>query len=99
MSCPSEIADVVLKILKVGIMRIRRLGWAHEAERCAVEADHIHNLPDLLSAYSPDRLRYYWEAERISFIQQSSPVECAGFEPLWAKLGQHIGRLLEQTTP
>jgi hypothetical protein len=34
------------------------------------EADHLHNLPQLLADYHPDRLRYYWDIERPSFIKQ-----------------------------
>jgi hypothetical protein len=97
MTCPPEIAEVVREILKTGILRIRQLAWAQDAGRCAVEADHIHNLPDLLTDYSPDLLRYYWEAERTSFIQQSATGDRARFDPLWAKLAPHLGNAPGQT--
>jgi hypothetical protein len=90
MSCPPETAEVLLQILMIGILRIRALGWAGFARRCAVEADHIHNLPELLRDYSDDRLRYYWEAERPAFISQSAGVNVTAFEPLWAELGRHL---------
>jgi hypothetical protein len=87
MSCPPDIAEVVVKILTAGILRIRAQGWSGDGQRCAVEADHLHNLPHLLSTYSPDLLRYYWEVERPSFIQHSSKADLALFEPLWQDLG------------
>jgi hypothetical protein len=93
MACPSAIAEILREILKTGILRIRQLAWAQDAERCAIEADHIHNLPDLLTDYSPDLLRYYWETERASFIQQSSAGDRARFDPLWAKLATHLARI------
>src|SRR5919108_6221424 len=90
MSCPPETAEVLLQILTVGTLRIRALGWAGDARRCAVEADHLHNLPALLRDYSDDRLRYYWEVERPAFISQSAGVNLTGFEGLWADLGRHV---------
>jgi hypothetical protein len=86
MTCPPEIADVILDILKTGILQIRALGWSKEPERCSRQADHIHNLPDLLRNFSPDLLTFYWQTERASFIQHSSPEERVLFEPLWSRL-------------
>src|SRR5207248_763300 len=45
MQCPPEIVEIVAHILQVGLVRIRALGWQNNAGRCAVEADHLHNLP------------------------------------------------------
>jgi hypothetical protein len=98
MSCSPEIAAIVAEILKAGILRIRQLGWANDGERCAVEADHIHNLPDLLSNYSPDLLKHYWEVERTGFINQSSPADLASFELLWQRLGPYSDNLADQVT-
>lgn len=89
MTCPPEIANILREILETGLLSIRHLGWAGNGERCAVEADHIHNLPGLLTDYSPDRLRYYWETERVAYTQQSTAQECAAFAPLWARLAPH----------
>ena len=56
MQCPSEIAELVLEILKIGVLRIRAAAWSGDSARCAIEADHIHNLPDLLRDYSAQAL-------------------------------------------
>src|SRR4051794_35947663 len=56
MSCPPEIAAVVLELMETGLLRIRSLGWSGQADRCAIEAAHIHNLPGLLTDDSRERL-------------------------------------------
>jgi hypothetical protein len=90
MNCPPEIGRLLLELLKLGTLRIRALGWSGDATRCAVEADHIHNLPSLLTDYSPEGLSYYWEAERTSFAEQSSPADLELFEPMWQELARHV---------
>jgi hypothetical protein len=88
MSLSPEITQVVLEILRIGILRIRALGWSGDAHRCAIEADHIHNLPALLANSSPDLLNYYLDVERAAFIGQSADASNSveQFEPLWRKL-------------
>jgi hypothetical protein len=90
MTCPDEIAEVLLEIIEIGILRIRGLGWGENAVRCAVEADHLHNLPHLISHFSEDLLKYYWDVERPSFIGQGSPESIAQFTPLWERLATHL---------
>ena len=86
MNCPSEIAEIVLEILRVGLLRVRAVGWCGDGRRCAVEADHLHNLPTLLARFSADLLRFYWEVERPAFLSQSESDACQAFEPLWTHL-------------
>ena len=50
------------------------------------EADHLHNLPALLTKYTPDLLDYYWTVERPCFIARSNADEIRRFEPLWERL-------------
>jgi len=56
MDCPDQIADIVLQILREGVLAARSAG---NAERSALEADHVHNLPDLLRCFHPELLTYY----------------------------------------
>jgi hypothetical protein len=86
MNCPPAIAEVLLDILRQGILRARVAGWSGDGDRCAVEADHIHNLPDLIQNFSPERLRYYWDAERSSFMSHFTAEELAPWAPLWQRL-------------
>jgi hypothetical protein len=90
MNCPSDIAAVVLEILRMGTIRIRAFAGANDAKRCFIEADHLHNLPGIVSDYRPDRLRYYWELERPSFIRQVPDRELRDLQPLWDRLGELI---------
>jgi hypothetical protein len=86
MNCPPEVAEILLKILDEGLIRIRALGWSGDPQRCALEADHLHNLPSLIAKFSRERLEYYWKAERPGFIEASSRNGLTGFEPLWERL-------------
>jgi hypothetical protein len=86
MQCPPKIAEILSEILRTGLLRIRTCGWSGSADRCAVEADHLHNLPGPLSDFTPECLAYYLHAERVGYIGQSSPEEIAAFEPLWTAL-------------
>jgi hypothetical protein len=83
MKCPPEIADILLEILGAAILRIR-LG---SSERTFCEADHVHNLPSLIRDYSPERLRYYWEVERTTFLDHGATSQ---FEPLWERLREQM---------
>jgi hypothetical protein len=90
MRCPPEISEILSEILKMGLLRIRSSGWSGRADLCALEADHIHNLPDLLADFSADRLAYYWNCERAAYIAQIPENQLAGWESLWRQLGAHV---------
>jgi hypothetical protein len=92
MNCPPDIAAVALAILQMGIIRTRCFAIAANPRRCLIEADHIHNLPDLVRDYRPERLRYYWDIERPSFIAQVPESERGDLEPLWNEMAELIQR-------
>ena len=102
MNCPPELADVLTKLIEAGILRIRSAAWAGDSQRCVVEADHIHNLPGLLTNFSDGALRYYWEAERPAFLAQSSGetpwfwITCGRSWRVGLKTAQHNHRSAEQ---
>lgn len=83
---PDRATRIVLEILKLGALRIRSQGWAGDARRCAIEADHLHNLPDFLLAPSTALLSYYWEVEKPAFEEASRDADLAAFRPLWDEL-------------
>jgi hypothetical protein len=91
MACPPEISEILLKILETGLLRIRTLAWAGQVDRCAIEADHIHNLPSLLADFSPERLTYYWGIERPSYIARILDDELEDWERLWRRLQPYVG--------
>jgi hypothetical protein len=99
MECPRDIAEVLLEITGHGILRIRLLAGVKEARKCFVEADHLHNLPALVSDFHPDLLRFYWNTERPLFMRQVPESERRDFEPLWNRLEaliEHHGILLPE---
>jgi hypothetical protein len=90
MNCPEEIAEIVLEIVRIGLLNLRASGWSGDGLLCAVESDHIHNLPILLERYSPEMLRYYWDVERTSYATQVPAARLAVWEPLWRRLREHV---------
>jgi hypothetical protein len=86
MACPPELAEVLARIIERGLLRIRVYGWSGQANLCAVEADHIHNLPYLIAHYSPDLLAFYWTIERPCYLEHIPETERACWEPLWDRL-------------
>ena len=90
MTCPSDVARVVLQILQVALLRIHAGGWEGDVSRCAAEADHVHNLPGLQMDYSDELLRFYWQVERPSFMKRCGPADLKGYEPLWAELAELV---------
>jgi hypothetical protein len=84
MNCPSQIADILVQLIELGILRIRAAAWAGKTDQVAIEADHIHNLPAILKNYSSDALKFYWDIERRDFISRMP--DHGGFQELWKRL-------------
>ena len=68
---------ILVDIVVTGMRRIQEMGRAGNAQRCAIEAEHVQHLPALLYEYDPEVLQHYWNVERIGEM----------FEPLWQALG------------
>jgi hypothetical protein len=93
MTCPSDIATILLDILQLGVLQARAAGWSGDAAGAATAADHIHNLAAILQQYSSQALEYYWVAERPAFLARC-PVDWAErFQPHWDRLQMHVERL------
>ena len=99
MHCPAAIANILLCILQTGLLRIRTLAWQGRTELCAIESDHIHNIPNLIIDYSPEKLSYYWDIERPEYIRQVSTEHSDSWDALWRRLGQEIEVIEALTTP
>ena len=96
MMCPLPVAEIVTAILYTGLLRIRAMGGAGDASRCALEADHLHNLPNLLTNFTPELLQFYWEVERPDYLRRC-PGGGVAFEELWAKLSAWTATSAQQT--
>ena len=83
--CPDEIARILLEILGTSLRLIRNVGLVDVARE---EAYHVHNIPSLISHYSNDRLRYYLEVERPSYIAACERQHrvSSSYQDLWRQL-------------
>jgi hypothetical protein len=82
--------DALLSILRGGLLRIRARGWDGDAEQCAIEADHLHNVPELIRTLKPELLRYYYEIERPAYLSRVKAAQI--FEPHWSQVGKILSR-------
>jgi hypothetical protein len=83
------VRDAICDILYTAAISIRTAANAGDARYCAVEANHVHNLPSLLKAYSAERLRYYLDAEVPRYLDQLAQFPDSNpraFEKFWDKL-------------
>ena len=85
MNIPSNYLVIFSSIISIGILRIRVLGSSGDSSACAVEADHLHNIPDILLDFDLDKVRYYLEIEVPAYINQDSK-EGIHFQDQWNQL-------------
>ena len=91
--CPDEIATALLEILTRGILSIRTAAWSGNHEYCAIEADHLHNRPDLIHHYHPEKLDYYLRIEcpcYLSELQKLPDTPGTNYAPVWSQLEQQL---------
>jgi hypothetical protein len=93
----SERDRIYLQILQYGLIGLRAAAKAGESDYCAVEADHLHNLPSLVGEPNELRHEYYYEKERTLYLERVDrsitgvEVTLMLFERLWAELGKLRG--------
>lgn len=79
--------EIYCDILYWGLLDIR--SHADDPVRCFEEADHLHNLPELLRNFDKEELhRFYWDVMRECFISRSKPELLGRFQQLWDELEQ-----------
>ena len=90
MTCPPELSDILMRIITISLLRMRALGWSGQPDLCALEADHIHKLPSLLTDYSPTRLAPYWNVERPYYCSRAKESDVTRWAPLWVELAAQL---------
>ena len=88
-NCPAEVADALTSILRDSILLIRMAGNGDDADYCAAEANHIHNLPTLLRCYERVKLQRYlsWaKTEYVSDFRERFHRLPTEFTPQWQRL-------------
>ena len=93
MNCPEVVADSVLEILSYGILAARNLGGT----RASIEADHLHNLPDLLKEYKSSKLGYYLDVEISCYVDKVGYDH--PFEQHWKILRDYVNRSIDPSMP
>jgi len=63
-----EVVRSLGAILKTGLCHIRYIGSLGLAEECQIEACHLHNLPKLIVDFKLELLDYYFNVERVSYL-------------------------------
>jgi hypothetical protein len=87
--CPPALAEILLEILYRACLSIRIAGWAGQARYCAIEADHVHNLPGLVRNYSVRELQNYWDITRTCYLAEMQAIpdsRVSAYEALWRQL-------------
>ena len=80
--------EAYLQILRCALLNTRVLGAKGRAKECAIEADHVHNIPELLITGNAGMEKYYWEVESRIYLEEADPQYAAVFEPFWEILGR-----------
>ncbi len=63
-----------------------KAGQAGDTERCAAEAEHIYNIPQIISHYKPKLFLFYWHNTRSRFIEQMQGKDISIFNLAWENL-------------
>lgn len=66
----TEREQIYLKILNFGLIRIRDAAHCGHVAYCEIEADHLHNLPSLISEPNEARRAYYLDSERTYYQER-----------------------------
>ncbi len=94
-NCPADVADAVTTILRESILLIRMAGNGDDADYCVVEANHIHNLPNLLRCYERAKLQRYlaWaQTEYQAKFRERFHRLPTMFMPQWQRLEDFLSR-------
>jgi hypothetical protein len=82
----------LLTILKLGLPNIRCEAWRKNSERCAIEADHLHNIPGLLEDFSIDLLKYYVDIERLRYVREINDQVLEEIRNAWTDLTHWLSK-------
>jgi hypothetical protein len=69
--------EIYLDIISAGLLAIRTAGWSNNAQICAIEADHLHNIPSLIGQNNELLHQFYFDVERPLYIDRISEENAA----------------------
>jgi hypothetical protein len=89
---PADVREALAQILEIACLSIRVAARKGDARYCAIEADHIHNLPALLRKFDATKLKYYLDVTRPIYVEALSKLPGTTLDPYqvhWRKLEAH----------
>jgi len=92
METPPIIQENLLRILKYGLLNIRYYARGKNLERCAIEANHLHNIPALLETFSVDLLKYYIDIEVPEYVRETNNQVPEEFRLAWIALTDWVSQ-------
>ncbi|HZL90562.1 MAG TPA: hypothetical protein VFB96_19500 [Pirellulaceae bacterium] len=90
----TERDSIYVQILHHGLLRIRDSAALGHLEYCAVESEHLHNVPSLIGETNEERHLYYFSHERAHYLKhvdRSIPgldFTLRRYEELWLRLSE-----------
>ena len=85
---------IYVQILHHGLLRIRDSAALGHLQYCAVESEHLHNIPSLIGETNEHRHVYYFSQERAHYfehVDRSIPgldFTLSRYAELWTRLGK-----------
>jgi hypothetical protein len=92
MNTPPIVQTSLLTILKIGLLNIRYYADGRNLERCAIEANHLHNIPGLLEKFSIDLLKFYIDVERTQYIRETKDQVLEEIRDAWTELTHWLSK-------
>jgi REP element-mobilizing transposase RayT len=83
MRSPDAIQSQLLTILAIGVRNIRFYCESRRYELCGAEANHIHNIPELIEDFSADKLAHYLEVEVAQYLRDLSDKPTGDLRAPW----------------
>jgi hypothetical protein len=83
---------IYIEILHFGLMSLRESAFLDKVDLCTIEAEHLHNIPSLIGEPNEGRHIYYFDCERVSYIEKvnkifaESPFILNRYNELWKQL-------------
>jgi hypothetical protein len=87
----AETKVAIAHILSESLLRIRLQGSLGSHKICEIEADHVHNLPNLLLNFSDELLAFYYNVERKQYLAQSGGKHPQSYDADWKILARRLG--------
>ena len=87
----SERDQIYVQILHVGLLALHNASYGGDAAYWKIESDHLHNLPSLIGDPNEHRHAYYFDQERVAYLDavQGTTVHdftLIRYRELWAQL-------------